>query len=357
MIEIFRTIKGNSYVNGYDVNKIIKGNTYIVTDNSGVYLYSDTLSELKSFTQQKLVITKQIQSKDKIYFANGCGYPSLLFSKYKSDSNIKLDLTRTTSPDKADVIVIGPEWIDSYSPYNCCLSTTYNDNNVRWQANVFDGFNEAVATINRQKLSTFLNRPAYFMMKISNAQAEIFELIHKYPNKIVYTMDLIKYVFPFLPVMTDSELDIIISMLKTSDEQARSTGIQMFQYSNFSDKIYTIVKRLKTEVPYIYFPSESSASVAWKYLYSCLGVPVEKFTSGNSYDKNITFYASKVMENPLNTQNLDDLKADILSQLVEKLKTDDKFSTFRTDLALVGYRLSVEPIPEDDSDGETEPGY
>ena len=334
----------------------MKGSTYQQTDYSGVYLYSDALTELKGLSKQAPIITKAIQPKDKVYFASGCGYPSLLFSKYKSDSNIKLDLTRTISPDKADVIVIGPEWMDEYSPWNCCLSTMYNDNGVRWQSNTFDGFNEPTAALNRQKLSTFLSRNAYFMMKISNTQAEIFELVRKYPNKIVYTMDLIKYVFPFLPVMTDSELDVIMSMLRTSDEQARATGIQMFQYSNFSDKIYTIIKRLKTEVPYVYFPSESSGSTAWKYLYSCLGIPVEKFTSGQPYDKNITFYVTKVMGNPLNTQNLDDLKADILSQLIEKLKTDSQFSTFREDLALVGYQLSVEPIPKDDSDGETESG-
>jgi len=354
LIEIFKIIKGNTCNAAYDINRIIKGNTYQQSDYSGVYLYTDTLPELKGLSKQKPVITKQIQSKDKVYFASGCGYPSLLFSKYKSDSNIKLDLTRTTSPDRADVIVISPEWMDDYNPWNCHLSTLYNDNNVRWQSNTFDGFNESAAAINRQKLTTFLGREAYFMMKISNTQAETFELVRKYPNKIVYTMDLIEYVFPFLPVMTDSELDIIISMLKTSDEQARATGIQMFQYSNFSDKIYTIVRRLKTEVPYVYFPSESAASAAWKYLYSCLGIPVEKFTSGQSYASNITFYATKVMGNPLNTQNLDDLKADILSQLVEKLKSDTQFSTFREDLALVGYRLTVEPIPEDDSDGETE---
>ena len=356
MIEIFKTISGNSCNAAYDIYRILKGTTYQQTDCSGVYLYSDALTELKGLAQKKPIITKVIQSKDRVYFASGCGYPSLLFSKYKSDSNIKLDLTRTTSPDKADVIVIGPEWINDYNPWNCCLSTLYNSNSVRWRSNTFDGFNEPQAALNRQKLSTFLSTPAYFMMQISNSQAEIFELVRKYPNKIVYTMDLLKYVFPFLPVMTDSELDIIISMLKTSDDQARATGIQMFQYSNFSDKIYTIIKRLKTEVPYVYFPAESSAPVAWKYLYSCLGVPVDKFTNGQSYDKNITYYVTKVMGNPLNTQNLDDLKTDILSQLVEKLKTDNQFSTFREDLALVGYRLSVEPIPEDDSDGETESG-
>lgn len=356
MIDLFKTVSGSSCITAYDISRLLNGNTYKYVDSSGVYLYSDALTELKDITQKKPIITKTIQSKDKVYFASGCGYPSLLFSKYKSDSNIKLDLSRTTSPDKADVIVIGPEWMDTYSPYNCYLATTYNGNGVRWQANTFEDFNESLAALDRQKLSTHLNQTAYFMMKISNAQAETFELVHKYPNKIVYTMDLLKYVFPFLPVMTDSELDVIISMLKTSDDQARATGIQMFQYYNFSDKIYTIIKKLKTEVPYVYFPMESGAPVAWKYLYSCLGVPVDKFTSGQSYAKNITYYVTKVMENPLNTQNLDDLKDDILAQLVEKLKTDSQFSTFRKDLALIGYQLSVEPIPEDDSDGETESG-
>ena len=314
-------------------------------------LVSDSLSELTKIIKAKP--TNTISPGDKIYFAKNVDYPVLLLSRLKSQYSI--DISRTTTESKADKFIVNKIPIECVSQWksSCALSCIHLTGLFRNQRLVCSIPNTTdLQKINyiKQNVEKLLNITLTFAQPIDNPESAQIFITHQ--SNCVIVPQLIKYTNQFIPSVTDSELKAAFSYLKSSDDSIRLTGINLFEYFNIGDKIYDVIKGLHEVYEtgcYLIPNSSKSCTTPWKYLLQSIDCNILDIQ--RNFDNNQSYFLRKILANPIYTGDMESIKKEIKTRLLERLLSSPEFSTLREDLDIINCELVLH-----DKNGETDSG-
>lgn len=311
-------------------------------DDNYTIILSDNLKELKDLMNNNST-TGTICPGSKIYFAPDSYISPLYLSKLKT---YNIDIKRVLKPEKADIIVTSKYQNDR--DYYFLTSKYNNDRRVSYNFYSNDEKNA------KEQLEQIFQIPFYYAIKASSARiAQKYYLMHQYPDKIVHDMDFIKYVFQFFPVIDDATFTNALDMLKSTDKNTRDIGTNCLQYYNFGNHIYDLINHYLNRTSALCV-NESQMSQSEKYMSAALDIDL----SYHSYYGIYTLYKKSVnlvIQNPLNTQSMDDIAQKIVDRYLYEIETEYSLQQIRESLKLIGYTLKLEKLP-DDQNGKTESG-
>lgn len=313
-------------------------------------LVSDTISELTNTLNSKPTAT--IQSGDKVYITKNSSYPALLLSRLKSQYQI--DISRTITEAKADKFIFDKEPIKVYDKYGGWSSSheihlTGQSGSHRIICELPNLTDSVRLNFMKTSLEKIHKCTFYYAIKIADADSVKMYINHM--SNAVDSRELIRYMNTFIPYATDSEIDTIFNFLKSTDPAIRTTGINLFTTLNTGNNLYKVIqKTLDLAQNYCsVVPAVSSAPSAWKFLYLCTDL------TDKDLDKNFNIsqahFLRKIMQNPIYTGSIDQIKSEIKQCLLERLSKGNEFKTLREDLALINCEIILH-----DKDGKADTG-
>ena len=221
-------------------------NNYGTTRNYwyyNLYVGSKDLDELDALTKTPPTSKKVISKGDKIFFSKKTTFPTLLLSR------LDTDVKRVVKEDKADVYVIDkPKVLYSVDTYIAYFTETQNQEPVLYWENVSKYETEELNKLVNKWKSALNSDEIYFLRSYSCDDHTIFNTCLNSNKPIVYTDDFIKYIDKFRPKLEGDELDSVLNMLKSPDDESYAAGINLIPYYNIEDVKFEIFWHLKESV-------------------------------------------------------------------------------------------------------------